>query len=51
MGKGLNDFLVKGWNGFSYLDIEKAKQMPLIEFRKRYIEDMKTYFMSIRFRL
>ena len=44
MGKGLRDFLVKGFSGISHLDIDKVRQIPLKEFRQRYIEDMQTYF-------
>ena len=44
MSKGLSDFLVKNSNGLLYLDIKKARQIPPSEFRRRYIEDMQTYF-------
>ncbi len=45
MVKGLNDFLIENPSGpFFIIDMDKLSQIPIEEFRERYIEDMQLYF-------
>ncbi len=44
MGKGLNDFLVKDpLGGFAIIDMDRLSQIPIEEFRKKYIEHMQIH--------
>src|SRR5438552_542208 len=45
MAKGLRDFLVKDFQfGLNLFDEKKLNELSLEDFRKRYIEEMQTYF-------